>query len=65
MLNRAIGLGLFVRPDVTSFKLRDGDRIVICSDGLWSAVEDEDLAAMAAGSDASSRTSARRSSGRP
>jgi protein phosphatase len=50
-LNRAIGLGLFVRPDVTSFKLRDGDRIVICSDGLWSAVEDEDLAAMAAGSD--------------
>jgi protein phosphatase len=47
-LNRAVGLGLFVRPDVTSLKLRDGDRILICSDGLWSAVEDEDLAAMAA-----------------
>jgi protein phosphatase len=48
MLNRAIGLGLFVRPDLATFKVRDGDRIVICSDGLWSAIEDEDLAAMVA-----------------
>lgn len=48
MLNRAIGIGLFVRPDVATFKVRAGDRIVICSDGLWSAIEDEELAAMAA-----------------
>jgi protein phosphatase len=48
MLNRAIGLQLFVRPDVTRLKLRDDDRIVICSDGLWSAIEDEDLASMVA-----------------
>lgn len=48
MLNRAIGIGLFVRPDVETIKVREGDRIVICSDGLWSAIEDEDLASMAA-----------------
>jgi serine/threonine protein phosphatase PrpC len=51
MLNRAVGLGLFVRPDITRVKLRDEDRIVICSDGLWSAVEDRDLASMATASD--------------
>jgi serine/threonine protein phosphatase PrpC len=51
MLNRAVGLGLFVRPEITRVKLRDEDRIVICSDGLWSTVEDRDLASMATASD--------------
>ncbi|MGO8692920.1 MAG: PP2C family protein-serine/threonine phosphatase [Rectinemataceae bacterium] len=51
LLNRAVGLGLFVRPDLRRIRLRDGDRIVLCSDGLWSVVEDEELASMSAGAD--------------
>jgi protein phosphatase len=47
ILNRAVGLGLFVRPDVTSLKLEGDDRIILCSDGLWSALEDEEIGAIA------------------
>jgi protein phosphatase len=50
MLNRAVGLGLFVRPDLTKTRLREGDSVVICSDGLWSVVEDGELGEMATAS---------------
>jgi protein phosphatase len=52
ILNRAVGLGLFVRPDITSQRLEGEDRIILCSDGLWSALEDEEIGAIAS-SDAS------------
>lgn len=44
ILNRAIGLTLFVQPDIAEFSLEDGDRLVLCSDGLWSVIEDEEFA---------------------
>jgi PPM family protein phosphatase len=44
ILNRAIGLTLFVKPDITEFSLEEGDRLVLCSDGLWSVIEDDDFA---------------------
>jgi protein phosphatase len=47
ILNRAVGLGLFVRPDITSLKLQGDDRVILCSDGLWSALEDEEIGAIA------------------
>ena len=43
ILNRAVGLTLFVQPDLTDLTLQEGDRLVLCSDGLWSVVEDEDF----------------------
>ena len=43
ILNRAVGLTLFVQPDLTDLMLEEGDRLVLCSDGLWSVVEDEDF----------------------
>ncbi len=53
ILNRAIGLGLFVQPDITQLGLQEGDRLVLCSDGLWSVIEDPDFAqAMRAAADA-------------
>ncbi len=51
LLNRAVGLGLFVRPDVREMKLRDGDKIILCSDGLWSVIEDQELGSIAASPD--------------
>jgi PPM family protein phosphatase len=43
ILNKAVGLELFVRPDIFEVPLRSGDRVVLCSDGLWGSVEDEEL----------------------
>ena len=48
VLNKAIGIGLFVQPDIAQHKLREDDRIVLCSDGVWSVIEDDDFARVAA-----------------
>jgi protein phosphatase len=48
VLNKAIGIGLFVQPDITQNKLRENDRLVLCSDGVWSVIEDDELARVAA-----------------
>jgi protein phosphatase len=48
VLNKAIGIGLFVQPDITQNKLREDDRLVLCSDGVWSVIEDNDFAKVAA-----------------
>lgn len=44
VLTKAIGLGLFVQPDITQHKLSEGDLLVLCSDGLWSVVDDDEFA---------------------
>jgi protein phosphatase len=48
VLNKAIGIGLFVQPDITQHKLQEDDRLVLCSDGVWSVIEDDDFARVAA-----------------
>ena len=47
VLNKCLGLDLFVQPDVFACPVRAGDRIVLCTDGVWGVIEDEDFAAMA------------------
>jgi len=44
ILTKGLGLGLFVQPDISQHPLRDNDRIVLCSDGLWSVIEDHEFA---------------------
>jgi protein phosphatase len=44
ILTRALGVGLFVQPDIAQHKLQEGDRIILCSDGIWSAIEDDEFA---------------------
>jgi protein phosphatase len=44
ILTRAVGLGMFLQSDLLSMGLAVGDRLVLCSDGMWSAVEDEEIA---------------------
>ncbi|MHB1357677.1 MAG: PP2C family protein-serine/threonine phosphatase [Anaerolineae bacterium] len=43
LLNRCLGLGLFIQADVNQIELRAGDALVLCSDGVWAYVEDNEF----------------------
>jgi serine/threonine protein phosphatase PrpC len=43
VLTRAIGVSDNVAPDVTTYELIPGDRIVLCTDGLHGLVDDEEI----------------------
>jgi serine/threonine protein phosphatase PrpC len=47
VLTRAIGVADNVLPDITTYELIPGDRIVLCSDGLHGMVDDEEIRAIA------------------
>ena len=47
VLTRGVGLTMFITPDVSEVRLQDGDCLVMCSDGVWSMIEDEEIARMA------------------
>jgi len=44
VLTKSVGLDLFVQPDIIQQKLKEGDRLILCSDGVWSVIEDEEFA---------------------
>lgn len=44
MLYRSLGQEEEPNPDMVDFTLADGDRILICSDGLWDELDDQTLA---------------------
>jgi len=44
VLTKAIGISLFVQADITKHSLPEGAHLVLCSDGVWSVIEDEDFA---------------------
>jgi serine/threonine protein phosphatase PrpC len=50
-LTRCLGPERDVRPDVWGepLALRDGDVVLLCSDGLWDLVTDDEIAAIACG----------------
>jgi protein phosphatase len=48
VLTKALGLALFVQPDITRHPLHDEDCLVVCSDGVWSVIEDHEFAQFAA-----------------
>ena len=47
VLTKSIGTALFVQPDIFQHKLKEGDQLVLCSDGVWSVIEDEEFAQVA------------------
>ena len=47
ILTRAVGLGLFIQPDLIEVKLDPGDRLVLCSDGVWSVIQDDEFGILA------------------
>ncbi len=44
VLTKSVGTSLFVQPDIVQKKLREGDRLILCSDGVWSVLEDDEFA---------------------
>jgi serine/threonine protein phosphatase PrpC len=46
-LHRALGLQLFVQPDIDLVDLQPDDTIILCSDGIWSVIEDDEFARLA------------------
>ena len=47
VLNRCVGLELFVQPDIEVVPVQEGDLLVLCTDGLWSVIQDEEIGRMA------------------
>jgi PPM family protein phosphatase len=44
LLNRCLGLGLFIQVDVVQIELQPNDALVLCSDGIWAYVQDHEFA---------------------
>jgi PPM family protein phosphatase len=49
ILNKCLGIQLFVQPDITRHTLKAGDTLILCSDGVWSVIEDAEFAALTQG----------------
>lgn len=48
VLNQCLGLALFIKPDITEMTAQEGDTIILCSDGVWSVIEDDEFALLSA-----------------
>ncbi|HEV2126534.1 MAG TPA: protein phosphatase 2C domain-containing protein [Chloroflexota bacterium] len=44
VLTRTLGSTRVLRPDFQRFSVQAGDRLLLCTDGLWSDIDDEALA---------------------
>jgi PPM family protein phosphatase len=44
ILTKSVGIGLFVQPDISKHKLKEEDYLILCSDGVWSVIQDEEFA---------------------
>jgi protein phosphatase len=47
ILTKAIGLGLFIQPEIRRMRLRRDDTLILCCDGVWSVLQDEEIASLA------------------
>lgn len=44
ILTKSVGIGMFVKPDISQHKLQKEDYLILCSDGVWSVIQDEEFA---------------------
>jgi PPM family protein phosphatase len=44
ILNRCVGMQMFVQADVSQITLEVDDTLILCTDGVWSVIEDEEFA---------------------
>ena len=45
VITKAIGSQLKAEPDIFSVKIRSGDKVILCSDGLTGMIDDEEITA--------------------
>jgi len=50
MLDKCLGMELFVQPDIFQVPVQSGDVIVLCSDGVWATIQDDEFARLIADS---------------
>ncbi len=48
ILNKCLGLTLFVQADITQVPVQEGDVLILCTDGVWSVIQDDEFATLAA-----------------
>jgi PPM family protein phosphatase len=44
ILTKCVGLDLFIQPDISRLTLQNDDTLILCSDGLWGVIEDDEFA---------------------
>ncbi len=44
VLEKCLGASLFVQPDVFKVHVKEDDMLVLCTDGVWSVIEDDEFA---------------------
>jgi protein phosphatase len=48
VLEKCLGVELFVQPDISQVTIQNGDAIILCTDGVWSVIEDAEFAGIVA-----------------
>jgi protein phosphatase len=48
VLEKCLGVELFVQPDISQVTVQNGDVIILCTDGVWSVIEDAEFAGIVA-----------------
>jgi protein phosphatase len=44
ILNKCLGFNLFIQPDIFKQTVQNDDVIIMCSDGIWAVIEDDEFA---------------------
>ncbi len=47
VLNKSLGLNLFIQPDIFRTTIQNNDLLILCTDGIWSVTEDDEFAKFA------------------
>ncbi len=47
VLSKCLGMDLFIQADIAVEQLKNDDVVVLCSDGVWSVIQDEELPRLA------------------
>ncbi len=44
VLEKCLGMQLFVQPDISRHTIKEDDVLILCTDGIWAYVEDDEFA---------------------
>ncbi len=44
ILEKCLGMQLFVQPDISTHVLNENDYVILCTDGVWAYVQDDEFA---------------------